>query len=43
MKCRGFDGRFYLPDAPAWQRADSLWAVLLGIDLGGLLLLEHWP
>jgi cobalt/nickel transport system permease protein len=40
MKCRGFQGRFYLIDDQRWQRPDTLWgltlllvvAVLLGID-----------
>ncbi len=42
MKCRGFDGRLYLLDAQTWQRADSVWALMLGIGLGGLEVLEHW-
>lgn len=41
MKCRGFQGRFYLLDTGRWQGADSATAIVLIGALGALLLLEH--
>lgn len=38
MKCRGFNGRFYLLDGRPWRLADSLFA-LAGLSLLSLILL----
>jgi cobalt/nickel transport system permease protein len=38
MKCRGFNGRFYLLDESPWRAADTVFA-LLGIGLLSLILL----
>lgn len=43
MRCRGFQGRFYLLEATAWQRVDHAWGGGLGLLLAGLLILDHWP
>ena len=40
MKCRGFNGRFYLIDGRPWQPVDSLFAVCALLLLGVLKLLD---
>jgi len=41
MRCRGFDGRLYLLDTPAWQPSDTLLAAGLALMLTGLTILDH--
>ncbi len=43
MKCRGFNGRFYLLDGHPWRPADSGFALLSLLALGALLSLELAP
>ncbi len=43
MKCRGFNGRFYLLDGRPWRAADSGFALLLLLALGALLALDRVP
>jgi cobalt/nickel transport system permease protein len=41
MRCRGFQGRFYLLDTEDWTPADSTFTVALGLLLAALLALGH--
>ncbi len=41
MRCRGFHGRLYLLDNPAWGRGDTWSALTLGAILGLLLLADR--
>jgi cobalt/nickel transport system permease protein len=41
MKCRGFQGRFYLAQTGAWHPDDSRWLMVLSLLLCALLLAEH--
>jgi cobalt/nickel transport system permease protein len=41
MRCRGFQGRFYLLDTADWAPADSTFTVALGLLLAALLALGH--
>ncbi len=43
MKCRGFQGRFYLLEDYPWRWADSGFALCTGILLGALLMLDRIP
>ena len=43
MKCRGFNGRFYLIDGNPWQRADSLFGLVGLLGALSLLGLDRWP
>lgn len=41
MRCRGFHGRLYLLDSPAWQPPDTALAVGLALALTGLAILDR--
>jgi cobalt/nickel transport system permease protein len=41
MKCRGFDGRFYLFDGGVWQPADTRFAALGATLLSALLVWDR--
>jgi cobalt/nickel transport system permease protein len=43
MKCRGFNGRFYLLDGHPWRSGDSLFALAAGLVLFTFLMLEFAP
>ncbi len=43
MKCRGFNGRFYLLDGRRWQPGDTRFALLGILLLASLLALDGWP
>jgi cobalt/nickel transport system permease protein len=41
MRCRGFQGRFYLLDTAAWEPADTLLSLVFGAGLAALLVLDR--
>jgi cobalt/nickel transport system permease protein len=41
MKCRGFNGRFYLLDKTSWTGGDTVTLLLILLLLGNILLLER--
>jgi cobalt/nickel transport system permease protein len=43
MRCRGFHGRLYLLDCPAWQPRDTGLAVTLALLLAGVAMLDRLP
>jgi cobalt/nickel transport system permease protein len=43
MKCRGFNGRFYLMDGRHWRPGDTCFALLGILLLASLLALDGWP
>ena len=43
MKCRGFNGRFYLPDPCPWRSGDTLFAIAGLLALSAFLVLEFIP
>jgi cobalt/nickel transport system permease protein len=43
MKCRGFNGRFYLFDGRPWRLADSLFALMGMLVLSTLLIMDLLP
>lgn len=42
MKCRGFNGRFYLLDGRRWQGADTLFAVVGALLVATFVSLDRW-
>jgi cobalt/nickel transport system permease protein len=40
MKCRGFNGRFYLLDSQRWQLGDTRFALAVALLLSSLLILD---
>jgi cobalt/nickel transport system permease protein len=42
MKCRGFNGRFYLLDGRRWQAGDTRFALAGALLLSTLAGLDHW-
>ncbi|MFN2187139.1 MAG: energy-coupling factor transporter transmembrane component T family protein, partial [Candidatus Promineifilaceae bacterium] len=42
MKCRGFNGRFYLIDGRSWRRGDTLFGLIGMLVLTMPLILDRW-
>lgn len=42
MKCRGFNGRFYLLDSRHWQAGDTRFGLAWGLLISTFMLLDGW-